>query len=232
MTQVKGRARPNPMYPREEVSRRVDAFHEAYYYAGLWRNTTWMGVPAWKCPLDLWVYQEIIHQTRPTLIIECGTAHGGTALYMAHLFDTMGDTAKTSRIVSVDIAERPNMPRHPRIEYLLGSSTDESVVARVRERVRADDRVMVILDSLHSRDHVFAELRAYWAMVSPGCYLIVEDSNINGHPVWTDYEPDAGPGPFEAVADFMNENDRFEIDASRERFMMTFNPSGYLRRKA
>ena len=116
MTQANGRARPNPEFSREEVSRRVDAFHEAYYYAGLWRSTTWMGVPAWKCPLDLWVYQEIIHQTRPTLIIECGTAHGGTALYMAHLFDSMGESAKTSRIVSVDIVERPNTPRHARIE--------------------------------------------------------------------------------------------------------------------
>ncbi len=229
---MSGKARPNPKYPREEVARRTDAFHEAYYYAGLWRNTSWMGVPAWKCPLDLWVYQEIIHQTRPSLIIECGTAHGGTALYLAHLFDALGDAAKSARVVSVDIVERPNRPRHARIEYLPGSSTDEAVVARVRQRVYPADRVMVILDSLHSRDHVLAELRAYWPLVSPGCYLIVEDSNINGHPVWTDYEPDAGPGPFEAVEDFLKENDRFEIDASRERLMMTFNPSGYLKRKS
>lgn len=222
------RAIPNPRIPREDVDRRTAAFHEAYYYAGLWRTTTWMGVRTWKCPLDLWVYQEIVAETRPTLIIECGTAYGGTSLFLANLFDHIGD----GRVVSIDIAKRSPLPSHPRVEYLHGSSTDAATLDTVRQRVRPDDRVMVILDSLHSRDHVLAELRAYWGMVSPSCYLIVEDSNINGHPVYTDYEPDAGPGPFEAVEEFLAENDRFEVDPSRERYLMTFNPRGYLRRKA
>ena len=86
---------------------------------------------------------------------------------------------------------------------------------------------MVILDSDHSRDHVFAELQAYASLVGPGDYLIVEDTNVNGHPV----HPDFGPGPTEAVDDFLAENDSFFIDESREKYFMTFNPRGYLRRR-
>ena len=85
---------------------------------------------------------------------------------------------------------------------------------------------MVILDSEHAKQHVEKELRHYPAMVSPGCYLIVEDTNINGHPV----RPDWGPGPMEALDDFLKDNREFIVDPAREKFMMTQNPRGYLKR--
>jgi cephalosporin hydroxylase len=85
---------------------------------------------------------------------------------------------------------------------------------------------MVVLDSDHTRDHVLAELRAYKDLVSLGCYLVVEDSCINGHPVVPQY----GPGPMEAIELFLQECDWFEIDREREKFFLTFNPSGYLKR--
>ena len=86
---------------------------------------------------------------------------------------------------------------------------------------------MVTLDSDHSRDHVLEELRIYSKLVTPGCYLIVEDSNINGHPVL----PDFGPGPMEALEDFLAEDSSFVVDRSREKFLLSFNPRGCLRKK-
>ena len=84
----------------------------------------------------------------------------------------------------------------------------------------------MILDSDHSRDHVLAEMRLYADLVPVGGYLLVQDTNINGHPV----HPDFGPGPMEAVEEFLATNDEFEVDRARERMMFTFHPRGYLRR--
>ena len=88
------------------------------------------------------------------------------------------------------------------------------------------NHLLVLLDSDHSREHVLDELRAYSPLVTPGSYVIVEDTNLNGHPVW----PDFGPGPMEAVDIFLSESDDFVIDTSREKFYLTWNPRGYLKR--
>ena len=96
------------------------------------------------------------------------------------------------------------------------------VVARREKRC-----VLVVLDSAHTCDHVLAEMRAYHAMVTPGSYMIVEDSNVNGHPVW----PAHGPGPMEAIEAFLQENSDFIVDRDAEKFLLTFNPSGYLWKK-
>ena len=203
-------------------------FHQTYYFfkEQTWCNTFWMGFPVHKSPNDLWVYQEIIHQTRPTLILETGTAFGGSALYLAQV----GEHAGRPRVVTVDLTNaRPKnpLPAHPNITYLAGSSTNPAVVEAMRSHVRPTDRVMVILDSDHSAAHVRAELELYAPLVTLGCYLIVEDTNVNGHPVY----PLHGPGPMEALAEFLPAHPEFEVDPAREKFMLTFNPGGYLRRK-
>ncbi len=86
---------------------------------------------------------------------------------------------------------------------------------------------LVILDSGHSRNHVLTELHAYAPFVTPGSYLVVEDTNLNGHPVLGQH----GPGPAEAVAEFLEHNDSFVRDESREKFLLTFNPGGFLKRR-
>jgi len=106
------------------------------------------------------------------------------------------------------------------------SSTSDEAVRRIKSEIRPDDRVMVSLDSNHTADHVFKELQIYAPMVSKQCYLVVEDTNINGHPVYGSF----GPGPMEAVQKFMAGNKDFEIDRSREKFKLTVSPNGYLRR--
>ena len=203
----------------------IDGFHRVYYDA--WEkgqgslDLSWFGYRAIKSPLDLWIYQEIIVEQRPDVIVECGTASGGSALFLASIFDLLDH----GKVVTIDIAERPPMPRHPRIAWLHGSSVDPEIVAEVRRRTEGK-RTMVILDSDHSEAHVAAELRAYRDIVSVGSLLIVEDTNVNGHPVLPDY----GPGPMEALNSFIAENPDFEIDPSYERLILTMNPRGYLRR--
>jgi cephalosporin hydroxylase len=172
-------------------------------------------------PLDLWVFQEIIYATKPDLIVEAGTYKGGSALYMATLLDAINH----GQIVSIDIKDM-NPPRHSRVTYLIGSSTAPEIVEQVKTMAVGKQRVMVVLDSDHSRDHVLNELKAYSPLVTKGNYLIVEDTNLNGHPV----HPSIGPGPMEAVTDFLRYNDEYQIDKERERFYITFNPNGYLKK--
>lgn len=203
-------------------------FHRLYYQAPdpvrAWHDTYWLGTRVLKCPLDLWNYQEIVHAQRPDLVVECGTAAGGSALFFASLFDLIGH----GRVLSIDIGANPERPAHPRISYLLGSSTDPAVIEQARAAASACERVMVVLDSDHRRDHVLGELRAYGPLVTPGSFLIVEDTNLNGHPV----APGFGPGPMEAVRAFLAEQDDFVRDARDRKFFMTFNPEGFLRRRA
>lgn len=202
----------------------TDAFHRLYYDTAVWKDTYWLGVPTQKCPLDLWIYQELLHEQRPDLIVETGTAHGGSALYMACVCDQLG----RGEVVTVDIYPIEGRPRHDRVTYVTGSSTAPEVMAEVERLAEGRDRVLVILDSDHARDHVLEELRIYGGLVSPGSYLVVEDTNVNGHPVFREH----GPGPMEALDVFLAETDEFEIDAAREKFFLTFNPRGFLRKRA
>jgi cephalosporin hydroxylase len=204
----------------------VDGFHRLYYdtgySGGTWADTRWFGVPTLKCPLDLWIYQEIVHELAPDLIIETGTADGGSGLFLATLCEAKG----RGEVISLDIEVRPGRPCHDRLKYLTGSSTDQAVIERLIRRASDAETVLVVLDSDHSYDHVLVELHAYAPMVTPGSYLVVEDTNINGHPVYEHF----GPGPMEAVEDFLKDNDAFAVDVTREKLLLTFNPRGWLRK--
>lgn len=211
---------------RSSTEASAEDFHRLLYETGYstgdpW-NPKWLGFAALKCPFDLWIYQEILHEIRPDLVLETGTARGGSALFLASILDLLG----SGTVVSIDIVRRPEWPTHPRITYLTGSSTSPAIIDQVRARVAAASRVLVILDSDHMKDHVLDELRLYSPLVTAGSYLIVEDTNINGHPVFAGF----GPGPWEAVDEFLAGTTAFKRDRARERFFVTFNPGGYLLR--
>jgi cephalosporin hydroxylase len=208
-----------------DTSLLIDQFHTLYYDGRerTWGNTYWLGHHVLKCPLDLWAYQEILHEVQPELIIETGTYQGGSALFLASICDLLGG----GQVLTIDVDRREGRPRHPRITYLTGSSTSNGILRQVRRRAEGASRVLVILDSGHAKEYVLAELHAYAPLVTTGSYLIVEDTNLNGHPVDSDH----GPGPAEAVAEFLQGNDAFVRDESREKFMLTFNPGGYLKKR-
>ena len=184
----------------------------------------WLGHECQKTPGDMWAYQEIIFETKPDLIVECGTFNGGSALYFASLLELSGK----GEIISIDVEDRPGRPTHPRIHYISGSSTAPGVLEQVRLRLPEKGNVMVVLDSDHSRDHVLAELRAYGPLVSKDCYLVVEDGVVNFRPIHNPFYPT--DGPTEAIMDFLKESDAFHIDKTRERFLVSVCPNGFLRR--
>jgi len=187
----------------------VRQFHNLWFGAGVstwFNNTTYRGTPVLQHPFDLWIYQELIDRIRPALIIETGTWSGGSARYLGDLCALVG----TGHVITIDIEHQQPVPEHERVTYLLGPSTSPEIVKQIRERLPANGPVMVMLDSDHSADHVLEELHLYAPMVTVGSYLIVEDTAVNGHPVWPSY----GPGPFEAVEKFRETTNQMRASRS------------------
>ena len=186
---------------------------------------TWLGYPIWQSVLDLWTIQETIAEVRPDLLIESGTNRGGSSLFFAHLMDLMDHGS----IVTIDIDKLHELS-HPRITYLLGSSTGSEIIENVRQRVNdSPGPVMVILDSDHSQSHVASELEVYAPLVTQGSYCLVQDGIIDVLPIMEN----ARPGPLHSIDDFVARHPEFEIDHERcERFLITHHRRGWLRRKA
>lgn len=177
------------------------------------QGTYWLGHVTKKCPTDAWIYQELIYATYPSYIIETGTGRGGSALFLASICDLVG----YGQVITIDIKDMDSFFHHPRITKIIGSSVESSVVDRVNKMV-SGDRVMVVLDSLHTYDHVLAEIKLYAPMIKhKDLYLIVEDSYLSC--------------VRSAIADYLLENENFVIDRRQEKFGLTFHPSGYLRCK-
>lgn len=211
----------------------ADSFHILYYSSNVWNHnrTTWCGVGIFQHPFDMWAKQEIIWETKPTLILETGSAMGGSALFYATVLDQLG----AGRILSIDIQDEksgmglPTKAQHKRITFLKGSSVSPATLKTVKAAIKPKDRVMVFLDSDHTTEHVAKELALYGPLVTPGCYLIVDDTNLGGHPVVNATVP--GPGPYAAVQQFLAKDPSFEVDRTRHKFYMTWCPDGFLRKK-
>jgi len=200
----------------------INGFHNLFYNRRLFAQGKWLGVRLLKYPTDLLVYQEMIYELKPDVILDIGTFLGGSALYYASMLDLMGPSSR--RVISVDIQHSAALPEHPRITYLLGSSTSKAILEQIKGLIRPGDKVLVFLDSDHNMQHVLNELRAYGQIVTKGSYIVVEDSNINGHPVAARH----GPGPMEAIHAFLKEDSGFKVDKSREKYLLTVAPDGFL----
>jgi cephalosporin hydroxylase len=185
-------------------------------------QSTYFGVRTLKSPLDFWIYQEILFETKPDCIVEIGNFAGGSALALAHLCDCLGK----GNIIGVDVSHKrvPDMVRkHPRITLIEGDAC--ASFSRVKARISSSDRVLVIEDSAHTFENTLKVLQTYSPLVKAGGYFIVEDG-ICHHGL--DLGPD--PGPYEAVEAFLKSSRDFELDRSKEAFTITWNPKGYLKR--
>lgn len=213
---------------------------------------TWMGRPIIQYPQDIVGVQELVFDVKPDLIIETGIAHGGSLILSASLLAMLDysdavelgevlDPAKPKRTVlglDIDIRahNRAAIEDHPmssRIEMIEGSSIDPEIIARVRERAKAAERVMVFLDSNHTHDHVLAELEAYAPLTSVGSYCVVFDTVVEDLPAEMFGDRPWGPAdnPKTAVWQYLKSHPEFEIDKDIEdKLLITVAPDGYLRR--
>ncbi len=185
-------------------------------------GSTYHGIPTLKNPLDFWIYQEILWDTRPDVVIEIGNFSGGSALALAHLCDAMGQ----GRVIGVDTDHErvhPDVRAHPRITLITGDATLMSPT--VEEAIGSHEQVMVIEDSAHTYENTLKVLDEYAHLVGVGQYFVVEDG-ICHHGL------DVGPrpGPYEAVETFIGKNGNFLVDRDREAYCVTWNPKGYLRK--
>jgi len=200
-------------------------------------NFSWLGRPVIEFPSDLLAIQELIWTVRPELVIETGIAHGGSLIHSASILELIGGEG---RVLGVDVEIRPHnreaIDAHPmrkRIDTIEGSSVDEAVASRVRAAASGKARVLVILDSMHTHDHVLAELRLYAPLATVGSYCVVLDTVIEDLPAdaYADRPWGKGNNPKTAVWAFLKEDPRFSTDRELEaRLLITSAPDGFLRR--
>jgi cephalosporin hydroxylase len=203
----------------------------------------WLGRPIIQLPADVMMMQDLVHRLRPTVIIETGIAHGGSAVLHASLLAMIHGQPKNRRphVVAIDIEIRPHNrsaldahPLRPMMTLIEGSSVDPHIVKQAREAIRPDDEVLVILDSNHTKAHVLAELSAYAPLVTPGSAIVAMDGVMRdlaalpkGTPDWTH------DNPCEAVEEFLKTSlgSEFQIDRRYEPYALTHSPDGLLMRK-
>ncbi len=219
-----------------EFMQAVRTFMDKTFEYGYYRNFTWLGRPVIQYPQDVLALQELLWSYRPTLVIETGVAHGGALILYASILELIGGTGD---VIGIEVEFREHNRRaleaHPlkrRITVIEGSSVDPQVVGRVRDMAQRHERVMVVLDSNHTHEHVLEELRQYSAMVRPGGPLVVfgtsvalVDEHVDLKRPW-----DQVRNPQSALAEFLKENSRFEIDREiSDKLLITDAPGGYLR---
>lgn len=197
---------------------------------------TWLGMPIIQLPPDIIATQEIIWQNKPDVIIETGIAWGGSIVFYASILQLLGK----GRVIGVDVVlpekNRQAIMKYDfsaeRIELHQGSSTDSSIVEAIKSQIKPGEKVMVVLDSNHTHEHVLDELRIYGPLVSEGQYMVVADTVIEYLPPHKERLRDWGPGnnPLSALKQYLTETDRFEIDLDIDAKVLTsFTPSGYLK---
>lgn len=214
----------------------------------------WLGRPIIQYPQDIVAFQEIVWETQPDVIIETGIAHGGSLILSASLLalldlsdaqrglGAVGMAKPKRRVVGVDIDIRSHnreaVEQHflsPYIEMIQGSSIDEAVANQVRAFAANQQRVLVVLDSNHTHEHVLRELELYAPLVSPGSYCIVYDTVIEDMPenAFPDRPWGRGDNPKTAVWAYLKANEDFEIDRTiQDKLQLSVAPDGFLRRKA
>lgn len=198
-----------------------------YYSSFVWaEHTKYLGIEVMKFPTDMWVMQELITELKPDLLIETGTWKGGSALYYAHIMDMTGH----GKVVTIDNDPKDNLPSNWRIKYLVGDCLSDEVVNQVKKLIPVNGHVLVNLDSAHYKDHILKEMEIYSKFVTVGSYMVVEDG-ILGHPVKTkDKDDNYVIGPYEAINEFLKSHPEFESDRTKEKFQITANIKGYLRK--
>ncbi len=201
-------------------------------------NFTWMGRPIIKYPQDIAIMQELIWDVKPDLIIETGIAHGGSIIFSSSMMELLGNGGK---VIAVDIDirkhNRAEIEKHPmmkNITMLEGSSVDEKIVQQIADYAKGFKKVMVVLDSNHSHEHVYRELELYTPLVSVDSYILLPDTFVEFFPKGyvTNRPWDVGNNPYTAMEAFLKTTDKFIKDESVTNKLLITEAfgGGYLKR--
>tara|TARA_X000001036_G_C20511025_1_gene738084 strand:- start:56 stop:805 length:750 start_codon:yes stop_codon:yes gene_type:complete len=214
----------------------VESIKPKYVY-----NFSWMGRPIIQYPQDIVAMQEIIWDVKPDLIIEAGIAHGGSLICYASILELLSISGLgDGQVIGIDIDirkhNRQEIEAHPmykRIEMVEGSSVDANIIELVKDKAKDKNKVLVVLDSNHTHEHVLKELNAYAPLVSVGSYCVVFDTIIGDMPdnAYPDRPWGPGDNPKTATMEFIENNSQFEIDMSvKNKLLITSNGDGYLKK--
>jgi len=226
-----------------------DIISDAYLKVG-WQNKhvysfTWMGRPIIQSPEDIVRVQELIYKIKPDYIIETGIAHGGSLVYYAGLLKAMGH----GKVIGIDIDIREHnreaIEKHELIDLITmyeGDSTDEKILAKIKETVGDDSKVLVLLDACHTKDHSLRELDLYSKFVSVGSYIISCDGGImervadlpnaiKAEPDWATNNPKAAAEEFVKYnKDFVLDEVEFEFNEGNVKTWSSYWQGGIIRR--
>lgn len=196
---------------------------------------TWLGRPIIQYPQDILIIQELIWKIKPDLIIETGIARGGSLIFTASILELIGK----GNVIGIDIdireQNRKEIEKHQmfkRITMLEGSSIDKKIINKIFKLAEGKKKILVLLDSFHTQNHVLQELKLYSPLVNKGSYLVVFDTVVEDMPKnsFPNRPWDKGNNPKTAVKEFLKKNKRFKIDINMERkLMITSSPSGFLK---
>ena len=198
------------------------SFIDAVWQSMAWNEETWLGHSVTSAPTDLFAYQQLIAAQRPDWVIETGTGTGGRTLFLASVCELIGH----GQVISIAETLPDDLPAHPRITYVEGLPSAPDTVEQVRATVGPDPKALVLIGGSAHRNVTQQEFEVYSPFVSVGSYAIVTDTAVNGNPVWAGF----GPGPFEAVKLILARHGEFAVDHEPERYSLTFNPGGFLKR--
>jgi len=211
-------------------SQSADIMNFVYSKTGLWTESSWLGIKSEQYPTDNWITQELITEIKPDFIVETGTNYGGTALFYANVLEKVNTGGK---VITVDIENNISGASQfksfqERVEFIQGDSASAAVVDEIAKRV-GNGRVLVTLDSLHTKGHVSKELSLYSPLVSLGSYIIVQDTHISRRSDSLSFSREGGP--LEAMEEFLRNHKNFKVDKSREKYLITqHHPCGFLKR--
>ncbi len=210
---------------------------------------SWLGRPLIQTADDTLRIQEVIYSLKPDIILETGIAHGGSLIFYASLCKAMD----CGKVIGVDIEIRPhnrvaieNHKLFDLITLIEGNSISLEIFNKVQKLINKEDKVIVILDSAHTYDHVLNELKLYSKFVSVGSFIVATDGSqeyLNETPraqkeyseclTWNKNNPK------KAAEDFVKENNNFKIiepefpfNEGNINFRVTHWPSAFIKRIA
>lgn len=220
-----------------ELTDAAEKFNTASNTAQYSYNFSWMGRPIIQYPQDMIAMQEIIWEVKPDLIIETGIAHGGSLIYYASLLELIGKGEVLGIDIDIRQHNKEEIEKHPmfkRISMIEGSSVSKDIVDRVADFIKGKEKVLVVLDSNHTHDHVMDELKYYTPFVSINSYIVVFDTIVENLPegYFKEQRPwGIGNNPMTAVNEFLKENNSFKIaDDIDNKLLISVAPGGYLKR--